>query len=450
MKLVTPQMHVEDYDSFKNDLLNRRPFGEALCNLVERSDDELVIALNGKWGEGKTTFTKMWQGLLLENNIPSIYINAFDNDYIEDAFMAIACPISAFAQNNIEKTEVEKVNELKGKIKDVGCKLLTWSTKVAIKTATLGAIKESEIEELKDIKSELSKDASNIVGDFIEERLESHSSEINAIQSFRKLLSEIPGHLKDQNDRPLVVIIDELDRCKPSFAVEIIEKVKHLFSVKNVVFVLVMHKEQLEEAVKCIYGQNIDANTYLQKFINFEARLPKRAKLEFNNDYRAYCSYLFKLHELETWGDERNLIDSLVYLSNYFNLSLRQIEKSFTNIAIFYATSEKNYLRIAPLISFLAIVKVVNPSLYSLISENAITFSELLEKINLKNYDEDNKFNRIINWIQWAMLSEDEYRMLDEKSILHRFDDGLWSFHFERNELLSYFSSKLNLFEVND
>jgi len=56
MKLVTPSLVVEDIDGFKNDALQRRSFGEALSNLVSRSTDELVVSLDGKWGEGKQLF----------------------------------------------------------------------------------------------------------------------------------------------------------------------------------------------------------------------------------------------------------------------------------------------------------------------------------------------------------------------------------------------------------
>jgi len=59
MRLVIPPLVVEENDSFKNDALDRRTYGDALLNSVVRSNDELVISLDGKWGEGKTTFVKM-------------------------------------------------------------------------------------------------------------------------------------------------------------------------------------------------------------------------------------------------------------------------------------------------------------------------------------------------------------------------------------------------------
>jgi predicted KAP-like P-loop ATPase len=300
MRLVTPQLIVQENDAFVNDALDRKNYGEALLNLVVRSDDELVISLDGKWGEGKTTFVKMWQGLLLEANIPNIYIDAFSNDYVDDAFISVASAITNYADKNISKDHHEKLAELKEKTKKVGSHLLSWSARIGIKAATLGVIKDADIEELKDIKSEVSKSVSDVIGDFIEERISLHSKDIELVQSFKELLSTIPSKLDKDNDGPLVIIIDELDRCKPTFAVELIEKIKHLFSVENIVFILVMNKSQLEESIRSVYGQNIDAHTYLQKFVNLEAKLPKRTGERHSNDLGKYANRLLKLHEIET------------------------------------------------------------------------------------------------------------------------------------------------------
>ena len=65
MKLVTPLLIVEDTDGFKNDVLGRKLYGNALLNLVTRSTDELVISLDGQWGEGKTTSLRCGRGYLM-------------------------------------------------------------------------------------------------------------------------------------------------------------------------------------------------------------------------------------------------------------------------------------------------------------------------------------------------------------------------------------------------
>jgi len=453
MKLVVPSLIVEENDSFNNDILNRKAFGEALRNIVQKTDGEMVISLDGKWGEGKTTFVKMWQGLLLESKIPNIYIDAFANDYIDDPFITIASAVNGYIEKNIkEDNKEEKINELKEKTKKVGGKLLTWSAKLAVKAATLGVIKEAELEELQGIKGDLAKATSTIIGDIIEDKLESHSKDILLIDSFRDSLSELPSQLQNNEDgNPLVIIIDELDRCKPTFAVEILEKIKHLFSVENIVFVLVMHKQQLEEAVRCIYGQNIDAHTYLQKFINIETAIPKNIKSSPNDDLVKYSRRLLELHELETWGDNSNIIDCIEPLANHFNLSLRQLEKVYTNIAILYASSSQNQLRPVPITIFLSIIKVVHPQTFNNILSRKVSYHKMVKELHLEiENDEQRKLSWLMRWVKFGLLTESEYDALEEGDPVKDFgQDILWRYNVEREDLVYLFAQDLNMFTVN-
>lgn len=453
MKIVTPPLNIQNDEGFKQDILDRKGFGESLLNLIERSQDELVISLDGRWGEGKTTFVKMWQGLLTEKNIPTIYIDAFANDYIDDAFISIASSITTYAQNNIDKSKEDKVNEFKSKAKNVGVQLLSWSAKVGLKAATLGAVKDSDIKELKDIKGDLAKGVSTIVGDFVEERLTSHSKDVELLESFKTLLSELPQNISSESNKPLVIIIDELDRCKPTYAIEVIEKVKHLFSVKNVVFVLVMHRRQLEEAVKSVYGQNIDAHTYLQKFINIDATLPKRISDRHVNDIKKYCQKLYELHELETWGDESALITGLESLSSYFNLTLRQLEKVFTNIAVFYASSSENSLRLAPLIAFLSVIKVKNTSLFHDLLHSRATYDHVCSVTGLTdkpNKDGDDRImSRLMGWVKFALITDKEFEKLDPKDPIREYSQSLWQHSIESDEIMPIICQKLSIFNVS-
>ncbi|QDF75041.1 MULTISPECIES: KAP family P-loop NTPase fold protein [Shewanella] len=452
MNIVTPTIILEDNESFEQDLLDRRNFCQSLLNLISKSSDELVISLNGEWGVEKTTFVKMWQGMLTQDQVPNIYIDAFANDYIDDAFISVASAIMAYIETNAVKPNDEKLKNFNKKARQVGVQLLSWTAKVGIKAATLGAIKDSDIEELKDIKSDLAKGLSTVVGDFVGERLASHKQDVEVLQSFKKLLSEMPSLLSQDGNKPFVIIIDELDRCKPTYAVELIEKIKHLFSVKNVVFILVMHRKQLEEAVKCVYGSNIDAHTYLQKFINIETSIPKKSGNLRDTDIARYNRRLFDLHQIETWGDNSHLVESIEALAKHFDLSLRQLERVYTYLAVFYASSAQNQFRLVPIISFLAVIKVIKPDLYEALSHQKLTYEELCNKTELSEYlQEDNyirKLKFIAMWLKFSLITKEQFAQLEENDRIIHFDQSLWAYNLEREQIIPFFINKLNMFNV--
>jgi hypothetical protein len=248
----------------------------------------------------------------------------------------------------VNKSKNEKLETFKKSASKVGGQLLTLAAKIGVKATTLGVIKDSDIEELESIKNDIAKGASDFVGKLIEDRITSYKEEVKSIDSFKAILKDLASEISQHSNKPLVVIIDELDRCKPTYAVALVEKIKHLFSVENIVFVLVVHKAQLEEAIRCVYGQNIDASIYLQKFITIECTLSKNLGMDNTNDYTAYCQRLYKLHELQEFDTQMDIALSLSVLSKHLSLSLRQIEKVFTVISIFLVAWGRNNDQILP------------------------------------------------------------------------------------------------------
>lgn len=450
MRIATPQLVIEQNDSFEQDILNRKAYGEALIKIVTQTKDALVISLDGGWGEGKTTFVKMWQGLLFKSDIPSVYIDAFKNDYVDDAFITVISAITDYAEKNIKKSLKHKIHDLKETSKKVGCQLLSWTARVGVKAATLGIIKDADIDSLKDIKDDVSNNASDFIGKLVEERIASHSKNVEIINSFRKILSDLPSKLQQEGDRPLVIIIDELDRCKPTFAVEILEKIKHLFSVENVVFLLVMNKSQLEESIKFVYGQNIDAHTYLQKFVNIETKLPKNISHKYENDIRKYAEKLIKIHELQTWSDERQLIDCVESLSIHLNFSLRQLEKVFSNLAIFYITSSENAMRIPPIIALLAVVRVAKPSLFEDMLYRKTSYAHVYSELNLYDLNDDSDrtstLQWIMKWIKYGLMNEDEFAQLSENDDVKIIGNNLWQYHVRRENIIEFIAKQISIF----
>lgn len=451
MKLIPTPLDVGITDGFVHDIFSRKVFGEALINLLNRSNDSLVISIDGPWGEGKTTFVKMWQGLLKERGLPSIYIDAFENDYLDDAFISIAGSITAFVEQNYEANFDRK--KFRKAASKVGLQLLSWSAKVAVKAATLGAIKEADLESLSDIKDDLASGASDAITKFVESRIANQKQEKEIVVSFRSLLSELPSHLKDNDSNKLVIIIDELDRCRPSFAVEVLEKIKHLFSVPNIVFVLVMNKYQLEEAVRCVYGANIDAHTYLQKFINIETHLPKRSE-RGSDDIEIYARRLLGQHQIEIGSDKDLLLENVAALGRRLNLSFRQIEKVFVNLTIIYATLPRGNLRLAPIIAAISVLKVVNPQVFRKICSDQASYADVSTSLLLKDFPDDDRdslrLSRIGDYFRFCLLNDEDFSELDQQDPVLGLSSVTWNFNVERHQILPHHCAPLQMIRFNE
>ncbi len=104
MRIFPPTVEITEGEGFtpEKDIFKRADFGKGLASLVAAVDEPMVIAFDGQWGSGKTTFIKMWAGLLRQNGHPVIYFDAFANDYIDDAFLAIAGEVVALSRDKKE------------------------------------------------------------------------------------------------------------------------------------------------------------------------------------------------------------------------------------------------------------------------------------------------------------------------------------------------------------
>ena len=356
------------------DLLDRKDHGEGLLNLVKnysKFQDELqndfVISLNGNWGEGKTVFVKMWQELLNESSIQNIYIDAFANDYVDDAFMVVASAIDQHIKGLDLASKLK--NDFKDKAKDLALALLPLSVRIA----SMGILKDTDLEDCSKAISQIGEQATkHLVG----EKLKSLANEQNLIEEFKDSLRELVATNKEGANSPLVIIIDELDRCRPDFALQLLEKIKHIFSVKGVIFVLVMNKDQMECCIKSVYGQDIDAKTYLQKFVHLEAQIPKIVNdtyLGFNDTYKYVKKFIKKD------GTHKHYADFLTK----FPLSLRDLDRIFLYHSLFeHKFKDRDAGSVFML--FFSTIKVIAPELFNkFLLQEQVTYQEITKILGI-------------------------------------------------------------------
>ncbi len=341
-------------NSFENDLLNRAPLAEHLTRYIDRLQVGAVLALDARWGEGKTWFVRLWKAYLEQTEIPHnvIYLNAFAQDYVDDPFMVLSAEIThAFDNANPDdaliKTFKESATSVAKALLPELPKLLLSLGMTLMGAGYLGKTLESigstvkgTIDSTKEFYGEevfdgISEAIDTNISDAIQQRFEKHEADKQTLQAFKQSLYALANN-QDLNPQPLVFIIDELDRCNPLFSVRLIERIKHFFDIPNIVFVLVCDKHQLQKTICHQFGyDNEYSEAYLDKFVDFTIKLERPTNVDRKNEYlEIIATYLNNLGFTE---DEVNKYKHLALIcATVHNKSIRQIKKILNSFSLLH------------------------------------------------------------------------------------------------------------------
>lgn len=333
--------------AWDGDLWDRERLGVQLTNYVDRLQCGAVLALDARWGEGKTWFVRHWQKHLEDEKHNVIYLNAFANDYLEDPFLVIASEIAAKLDKTADKRLVYQFKKASAVIQQGLLTLAPTLIASMISCAITGGIIpfiKIDSEHIKDkIDDAIDKVTDNIgekVTEAIQNKIDNYEEEKKSLLAFKGTLSE----LADSLDKPLVFVIDELDRCRPDFAIRLIERVKHFFDIPKIVFVLVMNKNQFIMGVKYSYGYDDESSKlYLEKFIDFEIPLINSTNINSKN----IVSFNIVKELMLQVGEDSNDIHLVFHLALENNISFRELKKKINIYALLKKDSEHKNLFIA-------------------------------------------------------------------------------------------------------
>ncbi len=420
MKLSIPTIQIADEEGFSpdKDIFLRKEFGDKLANLIAHSNGDIVLDIDAQWGEGKSTFIKMWKGHILHHRKPkirSIYFDAFANDYQKDSFLALAAEMYELLKDETEG----KKKEFRKKAGDAVKSMVRGAIKIGVRTGTGGILDGSVVDSVeKGISKLLDKQVDTVIAD----RLEGTATDKLALINFRKYLEDFAQ--KHGEGMPIVFIIDELDRCRPDFALDLVEQIKHLFSVPGITFLLVLNRKQLVESIKSRYGGNdINATIYLQKFVNLWLTLPR--KFDFSDDHGAK----YVIRTLDSMLDDKeqiinkDAVELLLELVKYLRPSYRGIERMLSYFALIHnmVGESKLYSSYQFIIAFICYLKSSQPHLVDRIAKNKIDSKTLIEEAGLKDIDKNTEYNYIYYLTKYVIfdLADDEQRkkMIDGKEI---------------------------------
>ncbi|HDR68533.1 MAG TPA: hypothetical protein ENN61_05720 [Bacteroidaceae bacterium] len=266
LKLKKNPIDIPEGDPFRNDMLERKQGIENLTNLILNSTDPFVLAVNGEWGSGKTTFLNMWKAYLdgLEGEIKTAtaYFSAWENDYEKDALVGMINELSVCLENEDAKHETQSKLQ---KFHESGKNLFKLMAPSIIGLATGGIFNSESI--------------GKALEDFADKSFDEYRRIKESVQGFKDRLKEFVESL--DGSRRVVFFIDELDRCKPLYSVQLLEYMKHFFDVPGVVFILGINLKELVHSIKCIYGADFDGEKYLSRFIDIHFNLNHKKSIEY-------------------------------------------------------------------------------------------------------------------------------------------------------------------------
>lgn len=337
---------------FDSSAINYEKFTEQLLAVLDALGEGAVVAIDGPWGSGKTYYAKNFEALLKNAGWKAVYVDAFAFDYVEDPFIYLASAIRDQADDQrIKRNFLNAASQ-------VGKALLPVTAKALIKLGTGSLIDVDKTEAV------LAEAVSSAAEKAVEARIREFEKEKASVEKFKGRLAELAAKAKEQTSHPLVVFIDELDRCRPDFALRTLERIKHFFEVPGLSFVLFLHTDQLRYAVTGLYGE-IDAEAYLRKFIHFTLALPRREGVPGEiSESKAYIRYLAqKISMGPTQQKLKRFAEMLGYLAPALHMTLRDIERAFLTF-ILSRVSPGIYDQLVDILAYTICLKVLNPSLY--------------------------------------------------------------------------------------
>lgn len=276
------------------DKIGRQEFVDKVCGVVDslKKNNHICLAINGAWGSGKSFVLGMIEDKLLQNpEYISIKYDAWENSFYSDPLISILSCI-------IDGVE-DKYPLILGK----------ENIKQAVKAGIDAAAEVSP--KLQNMRT-IIKGLTAIIKSF---QHPIDTAELDEFKSYKKLLEEtkeLLNKLTSSEDKvgqsKFVILVDEIDRCLPDEQLKILERLHHLFDVKNCAVIVTMNQSSVAKTVETIYG--VDGYEYLRKFFDFTFRLSVSTKDYLRNLLNDYTRIFVKMGVSE---DKAEIPSKLAY-----------------------------------------------------------------------------------------------------------------------------------------
>ena len=383
-----------------HDEFNRKPIAENIIRLLTSPIDLSPMVIDGGWGTGKTEFCQKLIRLMEQQHpdYQPVYIDAFRSDHSGEPLLALLAEI--IKSCTPEDTDGQP-SERKRLTREIS-KLAKFGIKTGANALFRYFLKQSMddlAEEFRQITSDEqeAKNAAEAVTDVaakitdytidatVEALLKEQIEAEKNLETLKSCLKKLAA------DNPIILFIDELDRCRPDYAVDMLEVIKHVFDIENVKVVLVTNTKQLRAAINHRYGAEVDAQKYLDKFLKYSFALPEKVVAQTEQD-RVWVSihHFEQLIKGRDIGGVYRVMECINEMIKRNNLSLRETERLVRFLEIYHSLNHGFGARNELPTLWLRVVGVFifcfYPSLMDNINKNRTDAGEFAQLFNLQSW----------------------------------------------------------------
>ena len=304
------------------DILNRDAFIDNLIQIVDKLSQQkqgITFAIDGGWGYGKTFVLQKFKKRIENEKKKSyivLYYNCWEYDYYEEPLIAF----TAALQDMIAEKKDLFSPAMQKKIIAVSSYFRYW----------IGAIPSQVLEHFTGVNPHKTHTEAKAAL----EKTVAKRSTFDKYSNLKQAILRVQTLLRDiQKKHPLIILIDEIDRCLPPYQIKILERFHHLFQIENTISIFSVNRSQLEETVKQLYGGDKErVNQYLKKFMSFSLSLDAGNPNERVNEKFADCLELFDAKLFEGRFD---LKDYLYSISP--DMDIREREKLWEKLKLLHS-----------------------------------------------------------------------------------------------------------------
>lgn len=340
------------------DEFKRKPIAENIIRLLTSPIDLSPMVIDGGWGTGKTEFCQKLIRLMQQQHpdYQPVYIDAFRSDHSGEPLLALLAEIIKTCTPPKDSDE-KLIEEHKDRIRKI-TKAAGFLMKTVAKAAVGHVLKQNTDDLAEELQQIMNNDqeadslaetvtdaaatiASHTIDATVEALLKEQIEAEKNLETLKACLKELAA------DKPIILFIDELDRCRPDYAVDMLEVIKHVFDVENVKVVLVTNTKQLRAAINHRYGAEVDAQKYLDKFLKYSFALPDKVVDRYEEGRALVTVEYFKkliqgsrMHgELRGLIEKREVLNFISDMVERSNLSLRETERLVRFLEIYHSLS---------------------------------------------------------------------------------------------------------------